>query len=117
MLVVIVQDAGDVSRQVVMHVDGKDQVPGQDQAALSGRAVAPVLCKGWRIKPGEHLPGAKALYQSGELEVVRSRAKNAGRGGCLRRCLSGYSPSNRGERGCPHQVGFMKGSHLEPLTA
>ena len=71
------QDAVDDTVQVILHVDGKVQGPGQEQAVLKGRVVAPVLCKHWRLKPGEHLPGAKGLCQSGELEVGRSRAKDA----------------------------------------
>ena len=77
MLVVIVQDAVGDYGQAIVHVDGKELDSGEEQAVIKGRVEAPVLSKGSVLWPGEHLPGAKDLYQSGVLEVVRSRAKDA----------------------------------------
>ena len=62
---------------MIVHGDGKELGPVDDQAAVKGRVEAPVLSKGSVMWPSERVPGAKGLCKSGELEVVRSRAKDA----------------------------------------
>ena len=77
MLVVIVQDAVGDYGQAIVHVDGKELDSGEEQAVIKGRVEAPVLSKGSVMWPSERVPGAKGLCKSGDLEVVRSRAKDA----------------------------------------
>ena len=48
-LVVIVQAMEEVKLQVILHLVGKELIPGQDLACLKCRVEAPVHCRVWRL--------------------------------------------------------------------
>ena len=107
----------EVKLQVILHLVGKELIPGQDLAAVNGRVEAPVLTKGSVMWPSEQVPGAKDLCQSVVLEVVRSRAKDAHPGGSQRRRLCWYSLCTRGAWGCRTSRALCGVCLLGPLTA